>query len=504
MPTADRRDFVPRAIRQFLRQDYPPAATELLVIDDGLDRVADLIPPDPRIRYLALDEKRSIGAKRNLACAEARGEIILHWDDDDWMAERRIRVQVEALSGAGAEVSGLPRLYFHQPDTGESWEYACPRRDRIWLAGATLCYTKELWRENPFPDTSVGEDTQFLWTDRPKRLAPLDDPSLYVATLHPGNTSSKRTAVPGWHPAPGDVVLRLLGEAVPVEKAIDAPRIIPIAAPSSPLPALSTAPTVPGRVSCIMPTRADRRRFLPQAVRCFLRQDYPDRELVIVDDGGDSAASLLPADPRIVYLHLQGDHSAGHKRNLAVERSQGEIIVHWDDDDGSAEDRLRHQVEILLERRAEVCGFADETVLDLNDREGGAFWRCSPALHARMFFADVHGRSIAYRRELWGPHRYPDRSLGEDAAFLAAVLQAGARLTRVSGAERFLYVRHADNAWSFRCGEFLDRAGWERVEAPGFLAPSDREFYRLAPASPGALGSLVQLSHGQNAARSRA
>jgi len=318
--------------------------------------VADLIPPDPRIRYLALDGKRSIGAKRNLACAEARGEILLHWDDDDWMAERRIRVQVETLLAAGAEISGLPRLYFHEPGTGESWEYAYPRQDRVWLAGATLCYKKELWQENPFPDTSVGEDTQFLWTDRPKRLVPLDDPTLYVATLHPGNTNSHRTAVPGWRSAPGDVVRQLLGEVAdpPTPPTPPIPPIppIPIIAPVAPA-SPATSP-IPGRVSCIMPTGADRRHFLPQAVRCFLRQDYPDRELVIVDDGGDSAAALLPTDERIVYLHLAGRHSAGHKRNLAVERSRGEIIVHWDDDDGSAEDRLTHQVQLLLERRAEV------------------------------------------------------------------------------------------------------------------------------------------------------
>ena len=62
---------------------------------------------------------------------------------------------------------------------------------------------------------------------------------------------------------------------------------------------------------------------------------------------------------------------------------------------------------------------------------------------------------------MWS-NRYPDRSVGEDAAFLAAVLRGGARLVRVSGADRFLYVRHEDNAWPFRCGEFLDPAGWRR------------------------------------------
>src|SRR5262245_66654207 len=72
MPTRQRRAFVPAAIRQFLEQDYPER--ELLVIDDGGDPVRDLIPADdPRVRYVFLERRRTIGAKRNLACDLARG-----------------------------------------------------------------------------------------------------------------------------------------------------------------------------------------------------------------------------------------------------------------------------------------------------------------------------------------------------------------------------------------------------------------------------------------------
>ena len=45
-------------------------------------------------------------------------------------------------------------------------------------------------------------------------------------------------------------------------------------------------------VTCIMPTW-NRARFVPQAIRYFLRQDLTDSELVIVDDGSDSAAALV-------------------------------------------------------------------------------------------------------------------------------------------------------------------------------------------------------------------
>ena len=71
MPTCDRRHFVGRAIRYFLEQDYPHR--ELLVVDDGADCVADLMPDDPRVRYIRWSERRTIGAKRNLACEQARG-----------------------------------------------------------------------------------------------------------------------------------------------------------------------------------------------------------------------------------------------------------------------------------------------------------------------------------------------------------------------------------------------------------------------------------------------
>jgi glycosyltransferase involved in cell wall biosynthesis len=47
-----------------------------------------------------------------------------------------------------------------------------------------------------------------------------------------------------------------------------------------------------------MPTR-NRRRFVSQAIGYFLRQDYPNKELVVVDDGEDAVANLIPPDCRI-------------------------------------------------------------------------------------------------------------------------------------------------------------------------------------------------------------
>ena len=45
MPTCNRRSFVPRAIRQFLAQDY--VRKELLILDDGSDPIAELVRREP-------------------------------------------------------------------------------------------------------------------------------------------------------------------------------------------------------------------------------------------------------------------------------------------------------------------------------------------------------------------------------------------------------------------------------------------------------------------------
>jgi len=63
-------------------------------------------------------------------------------------------------------------------------------------------------------------------------------------------------------------------------------------------------------VSCIMPTY-NRRAFVPQAIYYFLRQDYPNKELIIVDDGTDEVGDLIPGDERIRYIGSPCDKALG-------------------------------------------------------------------------------------------------------------------------------------------------------------------------------------------------
>jgi glycosyltransferase involved in cell wall biosynthesis len=203
MPTAGRRPFVPHAIRYFLNQDYPNK--ELVIVDDGRERIADLVPDDPQVQYFTLDGRRNLGAKRNICVEHSRGDLILHWDDDDWSAPGRIRCQVEALLGAGAEVCGLRQMLFYEVGTGQVWLYSYPSRQNNWLAGGSLLYTRAFWRRSPFPNIQIASDTRFVMSRRLDKAVVLPDYRIYVALIHPGNTSPKGMKCPYWSRWSGDL-----------------------------------------------------------------------------------------------------------------------------------------------------------------------------------------------------------------------------------------------------------------------------------------------------------
>jgi hypothetical protein len=160
-----------------------------------------------------MDPLPRIGTKRNVACAAARGDVLVHWDDDDWSAPWRVSYQVRSLAASGADICGLARILFYDPVASRAWEYVYPPADRPWVHGATLAYRKSFWQANPFPDIHVGEDTRFVWSERGQRVQPLERHDFYVGTIHGGNTSPKHTADGRWRTATADDVARTVGPA---------------------------------------------------------------------------------------------------------------------------------------------------------------------------------------------------------------------------------------------------------------------------------------------------
>ncbi|MEJ7679288.1 MAG: glycosyltransferase family 2 protein [Segetibacter sp.] len=208
MPTYNRREFVPHAIRYFLLQDYENK--ELIIIDDGTDAIRDLVPDVQNIRYYYLGQKISLGAKLNLACQHAKGKIILNWDDDDWYAARRIKYQVDALQDKGTEVCGINHLFYYDLYNDRAYQYIYPPNERSWLLGSSLCYTKELWSRNHFADINVGMDALFVWGTSSERITVLSDSTIAVHMIHKSNVSPKKTDGGWWHTYPVEEIQKII------------------------------------------------------------------------------------------------------------------------------------------------------------------------------------------------------------------------------------------------------------------------------------------------------
>jgi glycosyltransferase involved in cell wall biosynthesis len=411
MPTRDRKDFVLQSIVYFQRQDYPNL--ELIILDDGAKNISGSLPRDPRIRYCPVSPGLSIGSKRNEACRLARGEIIAHWDDDDWYSPERLSAQVAPLLAGTAAISALKETIFFDLPRWEFWTCTREMHRRLFVEdvhGGTLVYWKRIWQDLArYPDQSLAEDARFLAQAIAggAPLAGLPNPDRFVYLRHGENTWSFNCGQfldpRGWQ--------RI---AEPEFQACDR-QFYAAHSPSAP-PIAAKLPGAPGAnseamVSCIMPT-AGRRNFLPQAIRYFMRQDYPDRELIVVDDGDDSVSDLVPTGPRIKYLRLDRKQTIGAKRNIACQQARGQIIVHWDDDDWMAPWRIRHQVAKLRGENADICGISKPLFYDLEDDEA---WQYIYPEDAKPW---VYGATFCYTRWLWQRNPFLDTGRGEDTKFV--------------------------------------------------------------------------------------
>ena len=191
MPTKNRREFVPKAIEYFLRQTYPNK--ELLVMSDGGNWVRDLVDDVPSVRLLEfLLPFSTLGAKRNACVAETKGDLIAHWDDDDWYGPERLADQVGRFAfGVGTEVCGIEHPLFYDLRTGRSFKYQY-RGTGGYLYSATLMYTRGFWARSPFPDVQVGAGNPFiLEPGRRDHAAFIQGANWYVGMAHDGNNSPK-------------------------------------------------------------------------------------------------------------------------------------------------------------------------------------------------------------------------------------------------------------------------------------------------------------------------
>jgi hypothetical protein len=172
---------------------------EWIIIDDGTDKIEDLVINHPNVKYYAYDEKMPLGKKRNLMHDKSRGDIIVYMDDDDYYPPERVSHAVEVLmSNPGVLCAGSSEIYIYFKHLLKMFQFG-PYAPNHATAG-TFAFKRELLQHTRYDETAcLAEERKFL-KDYSIPMAQLNPAKVILVFSHDHNTFNKRKLLE--HPNP--------------------------------------------------------------------------------------------------------------------------------------------------------------------------------------------------------------------------------------------------------------------------------------------------------------
>jgi glycosyltransferase involved in cell wall biosynthesis len=205
-------------------------------------------------------------------------------------------------------------------------------------------------------------------------------------------------------------------------------------------------------VSCLMVTH-DRITLAKRAIQFYASQSYPNRELVIVSDGGPRVRNGLErfvSDLRLENVRFVYPDAApmtlGQLRNVAMDAARGEILCQWDDDDCYHPQRIHVQVEHMLKKSGRACCLTDHLQFLEEDRAlvwvdwslGGKSGKDQLLPGTIIMFKDERFRY---------PESGPFAQRGEDSILLYDIYQTVGVVAAKDVGYLYLYTYHGRNTF---------------------------------------------------------
>lgn len=193
-PTYNRRMFIPTLIELYRNQIFPKEKMEWIIMDDGRDKVEDLFieasKTIPNIRYIYIDEKMRLGAKRNALNREAKGAIIVAMDDDDYYPSDRVSSVVEAFKrNPKIELAGSSEMNLFYLDTKKIYTIG-PYADTHATNG-TMAWRKIYSDKHKYDEyVTKAEEITFLENFKHPMIQ-LNPLSTILVICHTDNTADK-------------------------------------------------------------------------------------------------------------------------------------------------------------------------------------------------------------------------------------------------------------------------------------------------------------------------
>lgn len=193
-PTYNRRQFIQGMVACYKAQTYPKDRMEWIILDDGTDRIEDELMKEtaglPNVRYIYLENKLNIGAKRNILNKEAKGDIIVCWDDDDYYPPERVQhVVTKFTANKTIDLAGSSEIYMYYPSVNQILKLG-PYGPRHATNG-TMAYRSSYAKSHLYDETvTFAEETSFLEKYK-HQMIQLDTMKTILVITHSENTFNK-------------------------------------------------------------------------------------------------------------------------------------------------------------------------------------------------------------------------------------------------------------------------------------------------------------------------
>ena len=194
-PTFNRRPFIPTMIECYKNQTYPKNRMEWIIVDDGTDKIEDLIKkenfPEDQVKYFSLPQKVNLGKKRNICHQHSKGSILVYMDDDDYYPPERVSHAVETLlAHPEAMAAGSSEIYIYFKHIQKMYQFG-PYMPNHATAG-TFAFRRELLNESAYQDeAAIAEERAFL-KNYTVPMVQLDPLKTILVFSHIHNTYDKK------------------------------------------------------------------------------------------------------------------------------------------------------------------------------------------------------------------------------------------------------------------------------------------------------------------------
>jgi glycosyltransferase involved in cell wall biosynthesis len=187
-PTYNRRLFIPQYLKNIYRQNYL-GDFEILIADDGDEPIEDLLLKDKRIRYFKFDERKTLGFKRNFLAEQAKGQILIHFDDDDYYPPNRISHAVQALIKSDKLIAGSSQICIYNAFSNQI-SVSGPFGSNHATAG-TFAYKREYLEKCSFDNEKLAQEEPGFTNGFAEPMIQLDPKSTILVMQHRFNTWDK-------------------------------------------------------------------------------------------------------------------------------------------------------------------------------------------------------------------------------------------------------------------------------------------------------------------------